>query len=283
MSRSASWVVRQVDLGDRDLVRGLIEGARWRHEHLDWSNALSLLDTQPYLMAEESGLPVGCVACPPDPPGVAWIRVFASASGYLVKDVWSTLWENVVDMAGEFDITHAAALGLHPWMEPLLAGAGFTEDNAVLFLAWDGALPDRVPDEATELRDLAPQDIQAVAAVDHRAFQPIWRHSAHALQLALDQSSYARVALVNGEIAGYQISTATAFGAHLARLAVDPDAQHQGLGRTLVTDVLHTFSAHGYGRVTVNTQGDNLASQALYMHLGFQETGQVFPVFELDL
>ncbi len=280
MQRASSWVVRPTDLNDRDLVRGLIEGARWRHQHLDWANALSLLDEHPFLMVEEHGLPVGCMACPPDPPGVAWIRVFASASGYKLEDVWSALWERVVAEASYFGIEHVAALSLHPWMGPLLTDSDFVQDNAVIFMAWETGLPPQHPHSAAELRDLAPSDVEAVAAVDHRAFQPIWRHSPRALHLALEQSSYARVAVIGGQIVGYQICTATAFGAHLARLAVDPDVQHQGLGRVLVADVLRTFSDRGYGRVTVNTQADNLTSQALYKHLGFQETGQVFPVFE---
>ncbi len=150
-------------------------------------------------------------------------------------------------------------------------------------MAWETDLPEETPESPVELRSLAPSDVEAVAAVDHRAFQPIWRHSVEALHLALEQSTYARVASIDGEIVGYQICTATAFGAHLARLAVDPAAQHQGLGKILVTDVLRTFSERGYGRVTVNTQADNLSSQALYKHLGFEETGQVFPVFELAL
>jgi ribosomal protein S18 acetylase RimI-like enzyme len=283
MQRASSWVVRPTDLNDRDLVRGLIEGARWRHQHLDWANALSLLDDHPFLMVEEHGLPVGCMACPPDPPGVAWIRVFASASGYKVEDVWSALWERVVAEAAHFGIERVAALSLHPWMGPLLTGSDFVKDNAVIFMAWETELPPQHSHSSAELRDLAPSDVEAVAAVDHRAFQPIWRHSPRALHLALEQSSYARVALIGGQIVGYQICTATAFGAHLARLAVDPDVQHHGLGRVLVADVLRTFSDRGYGRVTVNTQADNLTSQALYKHLGFHETGQVFPVFERGL
>jgi len=283
MQRSSSWIVRPTDLDDRDLVRGLIEGARWRHQHLDWANALSLLDEQPFLIAEEHGLPVGCMACPPDPPGVAWIRVFASASGYQVEEVWSTLWDRVVEAAGHFGIEHVAALSLHPWLEPLLTGSEFIQNNAVLFMSWEADLPEQPPVYPAALRELVPSDIDAVAAVDHRAFQPIWRHSAEALHLALEQSSYAQVAVVDGQIVGYQICTATAFGAHLARLAVDPAVQHQGLGRVLVADALHTFSERGYGQVTVNTQTDNLTSQALYKHMGFQETGQVFPVFECSL
>jgi ribosomal protein S18 acetylase RimI-like enzyme len=281
MQRSASWVIRPADLNDRDLVRGLLDGARWRHQHLDWASALSLLDSQPYLMAEERGLPVGCLACPPDPPGVAWIRVFGSASGYQLEEVWSALWDHVIESAGSMGIERAAALSLHSWLESLLTDCGFVQDNAVLFMAWDAGLPDLPQTPDVKLRDLAPSDIEEVALLDHRAFQPIWRHSPHALHLALEQSSYARVALIDDEIVGYQLCTASAFGAHLARLAVDPGVQHRGLGRLLVADVLHTFTERGYGRVTVNTQADNLSSQALYKHLGFKETGQVFPVFEL--
>lgn len=283
MLRSASWVIRPTDQNDRHLVRGLLEGARWRHQHLDWASALSLLDREPSLMAEENGLPVGYLACPPEPAHVGWIRVFAAASGYRVEDVWTALLDEAVERARSLGIERLAGLILSPWLEPLLADSGFDRNNAVIFMAWEGDLPDETPSSPVELRPLATSDVDEVAELDHRAFQPIWRHSPEAIHLALDQSSYAQVAVLDGEIIGYQICTATAFGAHLARLAVDPSAQHQGLGKILVSDVLRTFFARGFGRVTVNTQADNLTSQALYHHLGFEETGQSFQVLERDL
>jgi ribosomal-protein-alanine N-acetyltransferase len=282
MREPGQWTVRPAEMADRDLVRGVMEGARWRHQHLDWAGALELLESQPYLLAEDQRLPVGILACPPDPPGVSWIRMFASASGYRPQDVWNVLWAQALPLARALGVHTVAALSLNPWLEPLLTTSGFNQTNAVVFMEWDTAQALEPQAADADLRDLEPLDLEQVAEVDERAFAPIWRHSLSALELAFDQASLARGIFVHDSLAGYQISTASAFGAHLARLAVVPEAQHHGLGRALVVDVLRYFSERGYARVTVNTQLDNETSQTLYRKLGFLETGQTFPVFERE-
>lgn len=52
-------------------------------------------------------------------------------------------------------------------------------------------------------------------------------------------------------------------------VAVDPRAQGQGLGRALVEAGLNWFAERGATRVTVVTQGRNLAAQRLYQRCGF--------------
>ena len=68
-----------------------------------------------------------------------------------------------------------------------------------------------------------------------------------------------------------------------ARLAVDPASQGQGLATALVGDVLREFVRRGQDRLTVNTQEDNGRSRRLYRRLGFRETGDIFPVYQIDL
>jgi ribosomal protein S18 acetylase RimI-like enzyme len=84
-------------------------------------------------------------------------------------------------------------------------------------------------------------------------------------------------------VVGYQISTGSSAGAHLARLAVRKDAQGLGLGRALVGDLVHQMRKRNVDLITVNTQADNSASLALYQQLGFIRTGEEFPVLRFDV
>jgi ribosomal protein S18 acetylase RimI-like enzyme len=68
-------------------------------------------------------------------------------------------------------------------------------------------------------------------------------------------------------------------GGHLARLAVLPAYQGRGVGYALVNDLLRQFVFRGIFRVTVNTQADNHASLRLYENMGFQRTGESYPVY----
>jgi ribosomal-protein-alanine N-acetyltransferase len=122
-----------------------------------------------------------------------------------------------------------------------------------------------------------------VEQVDNTAFDPLWRNSLSALRRAFAQAALATVAVIADEIVGYQISTANPLGGHLARLAVLPELHGRGIGQGLVTDMIQKLSQRGIRTISVNTQNDNHISLTLYKKIGFNETGEIFPVYEYDV
>lgn len=274
------WTLIHAGEDERPFMQGLLDAARWQHRHLDWLQPLQLLGRRPFTLAMDEGLPVACLACPPEPPGVAWIRLFAVASGYQLQGSWEHLWTAVQAEAVDLGISQAAALCIPPWLPDMLTTSGFEAADSVDFLSWDPQPTPATPANAARMvRPLLPTDLTDVLHVDNQAFQPIWRHSLEALSAALAQSAFATVLTEDRKVVGYQISTASAHGGHLARLAVLPSYQGQGLATALVIGVLNHFRDRGYPRVTVNTQGRNDRSHALYRRLGFEATGQSFPVY----
>jgi ribosomal protein S18 acetylase RimI-like enzyme len=233
-------------------------------------------------MATHHGLPVGLLACPPDPPGVAWIRILAISSGYDVQEVWQVMWRTTLPTFEERGVQQAAALSIPPWLPKVLKGSGFTQNDTVRFLEWSKSKAPPEPEIELPVEPLLSTNLTAVAEIDRRAFAPLWRHSLEALQSALNHANYATVLRQDGKAVGYQISTASQYGGHLARLAVDPGFQGKGLASYLVVDALRYFHHHGHDRVTVNTQGSNGRSLALYKRLGFHSLDQEFPVYSLS-
>jgi ribosomal protein S18 acetylase RimI-like enzyme len=126
-------------------------------------------------------------------------------------------------------------------------------------------------------------DLPAVALLDAAAFTPLWQNPQSALVRALPQACVATLAEDDQGLAGYQITTANPFGAHLARLAVRPDIQNRGLGSHLVRDLIDRLHRQGATRLTVNTQSDNRASLALYRKIGFATSGEQFPVYSYEV
>lgn len=278
----AAWEIRAAGAVDRLQLTRLIDTARWRHQHLDWTDALSLLGQQPFLLAYERARPVACLACPPDLPELTWLRLFALAGGRDLGEAWSALWPAARLQLQEAGVREAWALATYTWLLPLLAETGFRAAGGVVFLE-SSETPIEPPRAALgKIRTMTRNDWSGVLSLDHRAFEPAWRLSQAGLQAASAQSAMATVIESDGRLLGYQISTSSAFGVHLARLAVEPEVQAHGLGTALVADTLVQAARLGTARISVNTQSENSVSRRLYARMGFRETGQEFPVLRLS-
>lgn len=254
------------------------------HRHLDWRAPLEWLGSPHYWVVEEHGNVRAVLACPQDPPGVAWIRLFAHARQLSLNDAWGTLWKvakNEISKQGDVTV---AVIAMHQWMSDLLIRNDFKHSQDVIMLEWKGAnMFERSTPERLFIRTMKPGDLPEVAELDAAAFMPLWQNPLDALEKALPQATSATVVEDAQGLVGYQISTANPFGAHLARLAVRPDAQRQGIGSSIVSDLIHRLNDKKINRLTVNTQSDNHASLALYEKMGFALTGEKFPVFRYSI
>ncbi|GGN92314.1 hypothetical protein GCM10010112_79360 [Actinoplanes lobatus] len=63
--------------------------------------------------------------------------------------------------------------------------------------------------------------------------------------------------------------------ADLEKLAVDPDRQGLGLGRTLLTALIAAALRHRIEVLTLDLRGDNTRAAALYKKLGFHQYGRL--------
>jgi ribosomal protein S18 acetylase RimI-like enzyme len=173
---------------------------------------------------------------------------------------------------------------MQTWFEELLQGQGFELSHRIITLHWERApLPPASEADGALIRPMTLDDLGKVERVDVAAFPPIWQHSRAYLELAFRQAAIAAVAEKDGRLVGYQISTATPLGGHLARLAVEPGMQGHGIGRALLQDLLAQFMRRGARAVTVNTQTNNQASLALYQRMGFVPTREEYPVYQTNL
>jgi ribosomal protein S18 acetylase RimI-like enzyme len=284
MTVRVDFRIRPAVLTDQKQIANLIHFSPYVHRHLDWRGPLDWIGYHPYLVAEDHADLVAALACPPDPPRVAWIRLFAVAATMPLERVWGVLWEAMcLEFAGRSDVI-VPAIVLQDWLGELLRASGFTSHQEIVMLARDQAASDEIAiAEGISLRAMLPSDLAAVAEVDAAAFEPVWQNSLEALNRAFPQAILPTVAASAEGVVGYQLSTRNPFGAHLARLAVRPDIQRRGVGRALVFDLIRQLARHGITRLTVNTQSDNRTSLALYQRTGFDETGERYPVYEFPL
>jgi [ribosomal protein S18]-alanine N-acetyltransferase len=274
--------VRPANPADRNAIMTLTRFDERVHVHLDWKPVEDWLGTQPFLVAERGRRVLGSLACPPDPPDTAWLRLFTQVDEVPAAEMWDLLWGRAEAMLRERGVRMMAVLTMDRWMERLCAEAGFVETHGVVVLSRTRlAAPPLLPRAGVSIRPARPDDYPAIVAADTAAFSTPWQMSSQLLEWAIERSDYLTVAERDGSIAGYQLSTPSHLGAHLARLAVLPAQQGLGLGAALVEDLLNHY--RGAREITVNTQDTNGASLALYRRMGFTPTGARFPVFQYDL
>jgi ribosomal-protein-alanine N-acetyltransferase len=273
--------VRQANAEDQGQLANLIHFETLVHRHLDWRPPLEWIGYEPYLVLEKDKRLVAALACPPDPPSVAWIRLFVALEEVKMIEAWSQLWSRALEILSTDANIQVAAIPLQVWFQRLLKSSQFQPIGDVVMLIWDsGEIPTAKPSPEISIRPMSLDDLPTVEAIDRSAFGSLWHNSRHSLEYAFRQATIATVADYDGALVGYQISTAMQMGGHLARLATDPQYHRQGFGYALLRDLLVQFKQRGAQRITVNTQEENLASISLYKNAGFMRTGETYPVFQ---
>jgi ribosomal-protein-alanine N-acetyltransferase len=275
---------RAAVLTDRQQIANLLHNSPYIHRHLDWRYPLDWIGSPPFFVLERRGQIISALACPPDPPEVAWVRLFVSSGNISLKESWQSLWD-----AARLELLHkgrfiAAVIVLQGWYPDLLLASGFSLGQSIVMLERQGpaAIEASLP-AGFSIRAMLQYDLPAVAEVDAAAFDLLWQNSLPALEMAYPQAVLAAVVEAEGQVVAYQLSTRNQLGAHLARLAVHPALQGRGLGRALIADLVHQAERRGLYRLTVNTQDDNAVSLALYKKTGFHETGERYPVYQLEI
>jgi [ribosomal protein S18]-alanine N-acetyltransferase len=279
--KGIDFTVRNALPADRSRLANLIHFGSHIHQHLDWKPALDWIGCKPYLVAERAGDLYAALACPPDLPEITWIRLFAVSPQIDLNQAWELLWVATNREISQMGRIRVAVISLQSWFNTLLERSNFEHRDNVIVLMWDGSIEIPTPVQSGSIiRPMLPEDLPTIINIDHEAFGEVWKNSMESLELAFQQSALATVAELGEEIVGYQYSTASAMGGHLARLAVKTAMQGKGIGYALVHQVLNQFKKQGYRHVTVNTQQNNAASLALYLKAGFTQTGESYRVYQ---
>jgi len=259
----SDYSLRPINRDDHQLIGNLLKQRDYIHRHLDWRTPLEWLGSQPFWLLEKNHRPAASLAFPIDPQGVAWIRLFCAVSGVSLSEAWKVLFAKGIESFSNEAFPVIASVATQAWYAEVLKKNDFKHHQDIVVLQWEQARPPVLTDQAeVTLHIMQPYDIEAVADVDQRSFENIWQNSRDGLKAAFYQAEYSTIAMYGNDIVGYQISTATPFNAHLARLAVLPEMQKRGIGRLLVVDMIRHFYKRGLSQITVNTQHDNHDSAA---------------------
>ena len=274
--------ILQATTSDTNEIVRFLDHASLVHRHLDWIPLLDWIDSIPFLKYYSNDTLQAIFACPPDPPGVAWIKCFACNQVKESSMIFQLFLAQVKKML-QPQIDHIYALGLNDWFINILQNNNFEKFQDVIVLKYNGKPLEKSLSHQVLIRPMELVDIEQVAQIDQRSFEPIWAISQNGLKSAFFQAEHTSVAEIDGKIIGYELSTASHFSAHLARVAVLPECRQEDIGYQLVREMILYFLKRGINEITVNTQDSNQASLNLYNKIGFLPTGDRFPIFRIPV
>lgn len=236
-----------------------------------WGFLLTTLLPQPTLPDEQ-----------PDP----WValRGCALLGGWRADEGLAALWTPVCAALIAQNASAIMSVGAADWLHEPLQRLGFQISDRLQVLQ-RGAGIDHASDGAGPalLRPPRPDEAAALLAVDSAAFTPPWRASLPELTSLLLTNGHAAVAEIEGRPLGFAFSNVLGEEGVVARLAVHPSAQGQGIGRQLLADALRFCRRSGARQVSLNTHEDNPLAQRLYAQHGFRVVGRRIPVLTCRL
>jgi ribosomal protein S18 acetylase RimI-like enzyme len=293
--------VRVAQQADAEAITKLLRDASYSHIHADWHYPSEWLGSPSFVLiprTEERGARdsltsrlfgnptplAACLGVGADPLPAAWVRIAAVADESGGEALMAGMLAAVFESLREAGVNQIAWLLIEDWPERWLRDLGFEVINEVItYEKEDSWIPEVAHPPGLLIEPVQRADLVELAAIEARAFEPLWRHSETALALAAKQALSFDVAWLGERPIGFQFSSATRRGAHLSRITVDPAAQRTGIGRALLAHALHGYHEQGITSITLNTQLDNIASQKLYEQFGFRHNWERFPIWNLDL
>ncbi len=275
--------VRIAEQSDRNEIAAFVDQAPAVHRHLDWRSVLDWLGNRNFLVLFEGSQISGLLVCTAEPGETHWVRVFASRDFSNLTQRWERLFSAFLDQSTSANERLViAAVAYFDWMQDLLERCDWRIHQRVVQLKWKHLNLEKIEKKWPAdliIRPMSRADVSTVAGIDRECFSFIWTQSPDVVSRAFNQSAYSSVAVLKGEVVGFQISTSHKAIAHLARLAVLPKFQGQYIGQALVQNMLKRFSRPWIREISVNTQHDNDISLNLYKKMGFTPTGESYPIF----
>ena len=165
-------------------------------------------------------------------------------------------------------ITEVFTSALRSKEKQFFMNLGFKLHEELFLLAHNLDTPINFPTRPT--RRVRRSDWDTILRLDNAAFSSFWQFDTSALAEALAATPRTRMRIDAPDIPlGFAITGRSGRMGFLQRLAVHPDYQRMGVGRSLVADALQWSHKRFVKELLVNTQTNNLGALSLYESMGF--------------
>lgn len=125
---------------------------------------------------------------------------------------------------------------------------------------------------STTLRAMRETDIEAVMAIETRAYLFAWTDGI--FRDCLNARYPCWLLMQSGCVIGYGVVSIAAQEAHILNICIDPDAQSHGHGRRLLRALVRVARLQNAERIFLEVRPSNPRAIALYFDEGFNEIGR---------
>jgi ribosomal-protein-alanine N-acetyltransferase len=125
---------------------------------------------------------------------------------------------------------------------------------------------------AVQIRSLRLADLDAVVAIEQRAYPTAWSRSMFASELA-KSTSVCLGAAEGTRLVGYAINSRYVDAWHVMNVAVDPNYQRRGIATQLLQRLFELTAGDGRRGYTLEVRVSNAGAIRLYEQLGFERSG----------
>jgi ribosomal-protein-alanine N-acetyltransferase len=277
--------VRPALMADRTAIYDFSEHSHRVHFNLDWWTFDNWLyadrPSDAIWLAFDKTQLAGVLLAPYDDAPITWLRSIVVANGYPAEPVVTALLGPALSALSAYDVQAVAALAHPDWLSNVLPRMLFTHAAEIItFRKSDRALPSPARSGSALIREALATDVPSITANDRAAFEPLWWHSENSIEHIRRTVAHFVVAQLDDRVVGHAFSDVYGGQGHLIRLVIHPDFQGHGIGEQLLIESLkYQLSREAYP-FTLNTQTDNVTSQALYKRYGYRVVGQPVQVMK---
>ena len=125
---------------------------------------------------------------------------------------------------------------------------------------------------AIDIRPLGLSDLNAIDAIEQRAYRTPWSRSMFASELA-KSSSICLGAFEGDQLVGYVVNSRYVDAWHVMNVAVDPDHQRRGIATRLLQHLFELTRDDQRRGYTLEVRVSNSEAIGLYESLGFVRQG----------
>lgn len=267
----------------RKIFQSYNRKAAYTHRHMDWLEPEDILDDGLIFLLFTDNQIIGSLGFSSKNDHYRWLQFFIVYDELQdIRKVWTILWRSIKTQP-ELSECCILTVPVDSGMRYCLQTSAFHQNGSIVYfeVPSDASVLIRNENLNTKVRISALSDslTETLLQFVEPAFPIAWRLSKINLSRAINSSNITYLAQINRQPVGYLLAFREENSVHISRIAVSPEMQNQGIGMTMMAQLLADYPKTPEITFSVNTYSQDAGAIQFYKKLGFIQSNQSYPVY----